>query len=208
MPGENISRHPIALTLRGLVLFTTLISIAPALIGCRTSIQESRAVSINAPSGGVVRSVLVNEGSGVDKDAVIIEIAVPGQNAATQPTKGGDQNQTARTAQNDLAAAEAAANRVAADLRRIEPLVKRGLASQAELDKARGQVQDAQERVRLAKARVETAESNRNQPSSVAPTEEIVSVRAPANGVVQRINVRAGEQVTSGQTLATLNSRS
>ena len=175
---------------------------------CRTSVSEqSRNVVVNAPADGVVRRVLVGEGAAVDKDAAIIEIAV--QREATQARDtNADQARAVRAAQTDLAAAEGEASRTAGDLRRIEPLVKRGLASQAELDKARAQSQDAQERLRLAREKVKGAEASRDQTSSTAANEEIIAVRVPAAGIVQTLSVRAGQMVATGQTVATLISNS
>jgi multidrug efflux pump subunit AcrA (membrane-fusion protein) len=178
----------------------------PLAISCRSTVTEkSGNIILNAPVTGVVRRVLVNEGASVDKDAAIIEIGAAKEQPASQTANtNSDQARAARAAQNDLAAAEAEANRASAELRRIEPLVKRGLASQAELDKARAQAQDSQERLKLAREKVNNPDANRNQAPGVASTEEIVSVRVPAAGTVKAISVHAGQTVTIGQPLATL----
>ena len=186
-------------------------SALPMATACRTSVNEqSRNVVVKAPTDGVVRRVLVGEGAAVDKDAAIIEIAVQRENAqATQaPDTNADQARAVRAAQTDLAAAEGEASRTAGDLRRIEPLVKRGLASQAELDKVRAQSQDAQGRLRLAREKVKGAEANRDQTSSTTANEEIIAVRVPAAGIVQTLSVRAGQMVATGQPVATLISTS
>jgi len=178
---------------------------------CRTSVNEQgRNVVVNAPADGVVRRVLVGEGAAVDKDAAIIEIAVQREHPeATQAhDTNADQARAVRAAQTALAAAESEASRTAGDLRRIEPLVKRGLASQAELDKARAQSQDAQERLRLAREKAKDAEARRDQTSSTPANEEIIAVRVPAAGIVQSLSVRAGQMVASGQPVATLLSNS
>jgi multidrug resistance efflux pump len=187
------------------IVFTYLLAAA-----CRTSVTEqNRDVVVSSPASGVVRRVLVDEGASVEKDAAIIEIAVqPGQARASQTgNTNAEQALAARAAETNLASAEGEANRTAAELRRIEPLVKRGLASKAELDKARAQSLDAQERLRLAREKAHNAEANRNQPPSIAPSEEIVTVRAPAAGAVRTFSIHAGEQVITGQPLATLQSR-
>jgi multidrug resistance efflux pump len=174
---------------------------------CRTSVTEqNKDVVIGSPATGIVRRVLVDEGASVEKSAPIIEIAVqPGQARASQ-TGNSNANQAlaARAAETNLASAQVEANRTSAELRRIEPLVKRGLASKAELDKARAQSLDAQERLRLARESAQSAEANRNQPPSIAPSEEIVTVRTPAAGTVRAFNIRVGDQVVTGQPLATL----
>ena len=200
------ARHLFALRSQLMVLAAIALS-TPLATACRTSVnQPTGNIILNAPVTGVVRRVLVVEGGSVDKDAVIIEIGVqPEQAGASQSgNTNSDQARAVRAAQTSLASAEGEANRTSAELRRIEPLVKRGLASQAELDKARAQSQDAQERLKLARERAKDPDLNRNQPPAIASTEEIVPVRAPAAGTIRAIGVHAGERVTLGQQLAML----
>lgn len=53
---------------------------------CRHSApQQEQSIVINAPATGVVRTVLVEEGEGVDKDAVILQIAVPAEREVSPP---------------------------------------------------------------------------------------------------------------------------
>ena len=200
------ARHLFALRSQLIVLATIALAI-PLATSCRTSVNEPTGnIVLNAPVTGVVRRVLVVEGASVDKNAAIIEIGVqPEQAGASQSSNtNSDQARAVRAAQSDLASAEGEANRTSAGLRRIEPLVKRGLASQAELDKARTESQDAQQRLKLARERAKNPDVNRNQPPAIAATEEIVAVRAPAAGTVRAISIRAGQMVTIGQPLATL----
>jgi multidrug efflux pump subunit AcrA (membrane-fusion protein) len=161
----------------------------------RSSISQQApagGADVSAPTAGVVRRVFVNEGATVDKDAAIIEIGVPAQgDVPAQQDKKAE-----RAAENDKVAAEAEANRTAAELRRIESLVKRGYASQAELDKARAQHQDAQDRLQRMGEKAKASET------APAGAEQIVAVRVPAAGTVTDIAVHAGEQVTIGQRLA------
>jgi len=152
--------------------------------------------------------VVVDPNAAVDKDAAIIEIAVQRAHpAASNPPDASVSRAKEASAQTDLASAEGEANRIAADVRRIEPLVKRGLASQAELDKARSQSLDAQERLRLARVKADNAAADRNR-ASIAANEEILVIRAPSAGTVQAVNVHAGDAVVTGQPLATLVSNS
>jgi len=158
----------------------------------------------------VVRSVLVGDGAAIEKDAAILEIAVASQPAGDQASSQQKDKTVQQTsaasvaARNNVVAAEGEANRTLVELQRIEPLVKRGLASQAELDKARAQSQDAQARLERARERVKSVEQQRSEPSApgTPPNEEIVAVRAPIAGKIHQINVQAGQQVTAGQTLA------
>ena len=202
----DFARRSIALRIQFALLIVIALAI-PLAIACRSTVTQKGGNRIlNAPVTGVVRRVLVNEGASVDKDTAIIEIGAAKEqpNASENANRNSDQARAARAAQTDLAAAEAEANRASAELRRIEPLVKRGFASQAELDKARAQAQDSQERLKLARERANNPDANRNQAPAVAPTEEIVSVRVPAAGTVKAISVHAGQTVTIGQPLATL----
>jgi|GEM_PF-6582893 len=201
----DFARPGIALRIQFALPIVIALAISLA-IACRSTVTEkSGNIILNAPVTGVVRRVLVNEGASVDKDTAIIEIGATKEQPASQSANANsDQARAARAAQNDLSAAEAEANRASTELRRIEPLVKRGLASQAELDKARAQAQDSQERLKLARQKAKNPDANRNQAPAVASTEEIVSVRVPAAGTVKSIGVHAGQTVTIGQPLATL----
>lgn len=205
MRTRNLIAARYLFALRSQLMFLATIALAiPLATACRVSVNE-RTI-LNTPVTGVVRRVLVVEGASVDKGAVIVEIGIrPEQVGASQPSNtNSEQARAERAAQSDLASAEGEANRTSAELRRIEPLVRRGIASQAELDKARAQAQDAQERLKLAREKAKSPEVNRNQPQATASTEEIVPLRAPVAGTVQAISVQAGQTVTIGQQVATL----
>src|SRR5438105_90938 len=139
MPTRNfiVARHSCAV--RSQLMILAAIALATPLAGgCRTSVNEPTGnIILNAPVAGVVRRVLVVEGASVDKDVAIFEIGVRSEQAgASQPNNtNSDQARAVRAAQSNLASAEGEANRTSVELRRIEPLVKRGLASQAELDR-------------------------------------------------------------------------
>jgi HlyD family secretion protein len=183
----------------------------PLATACSTSkTAQTPDVVVNAPADGVVRRILVSEGTPVDKDAAIIEISVRPQqtSAAVSPAVKAQRSKALRAAETDLVAAEGEANRTAADLKRIEPLVKRGLASQAELDKARGANQDAQERVRLAQDKARIAKESLDQPAPADNAEQIVAVRVPSAGTVRSLNVTAGQSVKAGDPVAKVGSQS
>jgi multidrug resistance efflux pump len=197
------------------IVLAVLASVSSVATACRSSQsppQSSQAdVAVNSPATGVVRSILVGDGASVEKDAAIIEIAVASEPSGEQATsqqkdKTVQQMAAASVARNNVVASEADANRALVELQRIEPLVKRGLASQAELDKARAQNQDAQARLERARERAKSAEQAGGEPSGsgrpAKDAEEIVAVRAPIAGKIHQINVQAGQQVTAGQTLA------
>jgi multidrug resistance efflux pump len=201
----NAQRDLVALRLLPMLLITAAF-IVPLASACRQKVAEqSASIVVNAPSNGVIRRVVVNADAVVDKDAALIEIAVqPAHTGQANPANTKASQAAAASAQTDLASAEGEANRIALDVRRIEPLVKRGLASQAELDKARSQSLDAQERLRLAREKANHAEADRNKAASTGASEEIVVVRAPAAGTVQSVSVLAGQVVVIGQPVATL----
>ena len=175
---------------------------------CRHSAPKpEQSIVVNAPATGVVRAVLVEEGEGVDKDAVIIQIAVPTEPEVSPRADNKELEREANAARLALTAAQDVASHTSTDVARIEPLVKRGLASQQELEKARMQAQNAQEQLRIAREKFDIAESKRNQTTPDQSKEEILSVRAPAKGNVE-LNVQAGQRVSAGEAVAKVISRS
>ena len=191
---------------RVLTLLCVTALMIPLASGCHSRVsEESRNVTVNAPVDGIVRRVVVDPDAAVDKDGAIIEIAVqPGRATAPDAAKIHAAEGQVAHAKTDLAAAEGEANRIVGKIPPIERLVKRGLASQAELDKTRSQAMDAQERVRVALEKAKNAETRRDQASATTAGEQIIVVRAPAAGTVQAVNVHAGQAVVTGQPLATL----
>jgi len=215
MQNRYMSRRASGLKLISSSMVLAAFAIVSALaMACRSSQSPQADIAVNAPANGVVRSVLVGDGAAIEKDAAIIEIAISSDQAGEelsneQKDKDAQRARVESAARSDAVAAEADANRTSVELRRIEPLVKRGLASQSELDKERVQNQDAQARLQRARERVNSVEQQRKE-SSVpgGPNEEIVAVRSPTAGKVHQIRVQAGQQVTAGQTLASVSSGS
>lgn len=189
--------------------------------GANDNVAEGIVV-VNAPAAGVVKRVLVGEGVQVQQGAGIVEIAVatPQQQAAqTQPTQDpvARAAQNYGAAQNSIEAARTEVVRAEVEVRRLEPLVAAGQASQGELDGARAVYDRAQQRFQSAQNAAQSAQSGliaaRQQqmngttsaPStSATPAEQTVYARATSAGRVAVINVRVGERVTEGQPLATL----
>jgi len=215
MQNRYMSRRASGLKLISSSMVLAAFAIVSALaMACRSSQSPQADIAVNAPANGVVRSVLVGDGAAIEKDAAIIEIAISSDQAGEQLSneqkdKDAQRARVESAARSDVVAAEADANRTSVEVRRIEPLVKRGLASQSELDRARAQNQDAQARLQRARERVNRVEQQRKE-SSVpgGPNEEIVAVRSPTAGKVHQIRVQAGQQVTAGQTLASVSSGS
>ncbi len=181
--------------------------------GCHSSDNKNAAtnlVVVKATRSGVVERVLVNEGTNVNEGATLIEIAVPVGPSATNQNQAEQQARAAisRT-QRDISDAEAEVNRAAVEVQRVEPLVASGAAPQAQLDAARSQYQQAQERlqrVRESAAQAETrAVAAAGSSAPAPPPAQIVAVSAPASGNVRVISVRAGQRVTAGQAIATVS---
>ena len=206
MKTQTLSNCGVSDRVRSLSFLVTLSLVIFS--ACRHSApQQEQSIVVNAPATGIVRAVLVEEGEGVDKDAIIIQIAVPAEQEASPPGNNKEQEREANAARLALTAAQDVASATSRDVARIEPLVKRGLASQQELDKARMQAQNAQEQLRIVREKLNIAESKRNQTSPDRSKEEILSVRAPAKGNVE-LSVQAGQRVSRGEAVAKVISRS
>lgn len=183
--------------------------------GCRAEEKASKLVVVKAPVTGEVRRVLAGEGATVSEGAILVEISVSSSAQGASENPGEDQalaRAALGAAQRQIAEAEAEVNRAAVETQRIEPLVRSGAAPQSQLDAARGQYQQAQERLdrlresaRSAQNNVVRAEGRRLSPEPAA-AESIVEVRVPESGTIRILRARAGQQITAGQPIATLAS--
>jgi HlyD family secretion protein len=208
---------------RRAVLCAFVISAIAALPACRSrEVSESSSAArgviiVNAPAAGEVRRILVREGMSVNKDAPIVEIAVPQEVQNIPQTEAEDPRaRAARNIQASKAALEAARAEVVrteVEVQRLTPLVASGEATQAELDGARALYDRAQQRFQKAQESARDAQSGlvtaQQQPRSssnttTTATEQIVIARTSAAGTVSVINAQVGEQVSAGQPLATL----
>ncbi|MBD0327119.1 MAG: hypothetical protein ICV68_11845 [Pyrinomonadaceae bacterium] len=174
-------------------------------------------IVINAPATGEVRRVLVREGVSVNKDAPLVEIAVPVEAPNTPPSQTEDpQARAARNIQASKAEVEAARAEVVrteVEVQRLTQLVASGQATQAELDGARALYERAQQRFQKAQESARDAQSGlvtaRSAPQSssnmpATPSEQIVTARATSAGTVTVVSAQVGERVAAGQPLATL----
>jgi multidrug resistance efflux pump len=198
------------------VMFALALLIFSMSAACRSSNKNEAPaglVVIKAPATGEVRRVLVSEGAAVNEGAAIIEVAVKTDAPAVEENKPEDRARVALgAAQREIADAEAEVNRASVEVQRVEPLVSSGAAPQAQLDAARAQYQQAQERLDRVRDRARSAQTSvTSQQESKPPTvheEKIIAVRVPAQGTVRVISARVGQQVTAGQAIATLSSQS
>ncbi|MFL6215411.1 MAG: hypothetical protein ACJ74J_16125 [Blastocatellia bacterium] len=182
--------------------------------GCHSSANKNAAtdlIVVKATRSGTVQRVLVNEGTNVNEGATLIEIAVPVEPSSMNQNQAGEQARAAvsRT-QRDISDAEAEVNRAAVEVQRVEPLVAAGAAPQAQLDAARSQYQQAQERLQRVRDSAAQAEARAvvaagSNASAQPPAQTIVAVSAPASGNVRVISVRAGQRIIAGQAIATVS---
>jgi multidrug resistance efflux pump len=189
-------------------------------LGCQSREESttSGVIIVNAPATGAVRRVLVREGAAVNEGEAIVEIALDNGQAQRPPAAQQTEDPQARaarnvtTAQSEIEAARAEVVRTEVEVQRLTPLVAAGQATQGELDGARAQYDQAQQRFRHAQESAQSAQTglvaSRQQPlnTAVAPTpvEQLVVARASSAGTVAAISARVGDRVSAGQPLATL----
>lgn len=210
-------------TLKIVALYALVLSAFGAGTSCRSSQtsdanQQYGVVVINSPAAGVVRRVLVNEGTQINAGTPIVEIAIQEQTPALTPSPGESaEAQAARRVTASGAEIDAARTEVVkheAEVLRLTPLVAAGEASQAQLDGERALYEQAQQRLQRAQEAEKQAQTGllaARQPGAQASAaqqpasrERIVVATATSAGTVSVINTRVGDRVTSGQPLATL----
>ncbi|MBA3241814.1 MAG: biotin/lipoyl-binding protein [Acidobacteria bacterium] len=204
--------------LRALALTAILVSA----FGCQSKAVKDEAESlgivvVNAPAAGEVRRVLVREGVSVGVGDPVVEIVVRSE-ARSESARTEDPlaraGRNIGAAQGEVEAARAEVVRTEVEVGRLTPLVASGDAPQGQLDGARADYERAQQRFRQAQSAAQSAQSGLvaarqqqqtpNSSSAPAPSEQIVTARATSAGTVSAVSVRAGQNVTAGQPLATL----
>lgn len=202
----------------------TIVSVSACVlltIGCRGTTSDSGtslndSMSVTAPSAGKVERLLVREGVRVNAGAPMIELIGDTIGAPTNTPVNNPEAiavDSVKSADREVEAARSEVVRNEANVQRLTPLVTSGQASQAELDGARAQYDQSQQRLQRAQDAAQTARTDLNQarqpgskptaPESIVNT-KVISVRAPAAGTVTIIGVRVGDQVVAGQTIATI----
>ena len=196
----------------------SLLALLPV-TACRSndkSASPSGLVVVKAPASGQVRRVLASEGSPVNEGAVLVEIAVESNSGAERQDREDDGSRARaalETVRKEIADAEADVNRAAVEAGRIEPLVQSGAAPQSQLDAARAQYQQAQERLDRLRQTARSAQSQivssegRRLATGPAPTEKIVQVLAPVSGTIRVLRARAGQEIIAGQPVATVSTK-
>jgi multidrug efflux pump subunit AcrA (membrane-fusion protein) len=170
-------------------------------------------VVINAPATGKIRRLLVSEGSTVKAGTPILEISVELPSVATQPKEDplAQARNSYRAAEGSIATARADVERAAVEVQRVTSLVASESAPPSQLDAARAQYQQAQQRLDKLQSAAQEAQSGlvyqegrTGQTTATVVPEEIVTARATSDGIIKVLNANVGERVTSGQPLATM----
>lgn len=191
-----------------------LIGTAIGSAACRSSEEASAhagLVVVNATKTGVVRRVLVREESEVTENTVLLEIAVPLNNPILINANRPPIENPARNQNKAIAEAERQLEQAAVETQRVELLVAANSAPQSQLDAARAQYQQAQERLdQLRRAPLppinpNSPQSNNIPAANAPPTETLVAVRAPVAGNVRVISARIGQTVEAGEPVATIS---
>lgn len=170
-------------------------------------------VVVNATKTGTVKRVLVSENMDVTEKTALLEIAVPSNSAS--PIANANRQTADNPALNQskaIADAERQLQQAAVESQRVEPLVASNSAPQSQLDAARAQYQQAQERLdqlrrspQIMQTNPATQPNNGNFGQSAPPSENIIAVRAPVAGNVRVINARAGQPVKAGEPIVTIS---
>jgi len=169
---------------------------------------DQNLVCVTAPISGTIRSVLVTEDASVKWGTAIIEIVPTRTETSPQQTSlnRGRQPQAGRNSvEKDIDTGQAEVNRAADKLHRIEALVRRGQGSQARLDQARANYQDALDRQR---ARIKAAAADDGTPAGSTSPERIIAVLAPVDGRIHMLVAQEGQSVSEGQLLAEIRNNS
>ncbi|PYP86268.1 MAG: hypothetical protein DMF61_14270 [Blastocatellia bacterium AA13] len=156
--------------------------------------SSSEPVVVTAPVAGVIRAVLVDEDAAVNQGAPILEISIPPESGNQKQTNV--QNETG--VKPDLKLAETEAARAQTKVQQVQDLFRRGYASQAELDTARTNYQDAQKRLQQAREASSETRTDQSKPGASPGT---IAVLAPSSGRVHIISAQAGQPVRPGQEL-------
>ena len=145
--------------------------------------QGSRAAQVVARVQGVIQKRVYEEGGMVDAGALLFQLEPDTYKAAVESARGA------------LAQAEAQFDRANREWDRIRPLYAKNAVSQKDRDNALSDFNAAQANVVAAKAALQTAQINL----------DYCSVLSPVRGLTGKEAYTAGNFVTTGQVLTTVN---
>jgi HlyD family secretion protein len=185
----------------GLIAFLAL---TPRLRGSPTltGYVEGEPLYLAAPVSGTVRQMFVRRGQEVRPGEPLFvvdpeQLTAQRDQAAAEVAAAQAQAQDAREGQRPLelavfdaqvAAAEARARDAAADLRRIRPLVQKGIYAPARLDDAQAAYQAAQAEVRAAARRRDAAELGARQGQVEAADQRVRQAQAGLSAAGARLS--------------------
>jgi len=148
-------------------------------IGATGELVAKEEAQIGSEVSGRITEILVDEGEAVEAGQVLLEIDPERRNLELANARAG------------LTEASAAVGEQGREFRRAKTLHERGIASDADLDKAETALALARSRAAAARAQVGVAERAVRD----------ASVRAPFAGLIARREVSRGEFVNVGQPL-------
>lgn len=197
--------------------------------GSGTLVPENQR-HVSAVTAGRVERVLMRAGATVEENTLLVELSNPDVQlealdserqfklAEAELSSIRSSLESAKLSQEAATSSSRTALREAErGLSVAERLAKEGLTSQMDVDRARDQLQEAQERYAAEKRRMEVAtealtaqidlrkaDVERLKAIAHFQRERVASmqVRAGANGVVQELSLEPGQWVQSGQRLA------
>jgi RND family efflux transporter MFP subunit len=146
-------------------------------------IHSKQNVEIRSKVNGFLESISVDEGKYVKAGQILFKIS----------NKGFEQNLL--KSQAALKSAQAFAQTVKLELENVRKLFEKNIVSKAELDKAKIQLESAYAKVEEAQTEVQTAQINLS----------LTTIRAPFDGIINRIPLKIGSLIDEGTLLTTLS---
>ena len=160
-------------------------------------VQAIQSVDLVSRVEGFLEQINFEEGSIVQKDALLIEI----EKDQYQASLAAAQAQVA-AAKSQLAGAQAQLNNANVVLKRQQDLLKRDVVSQAQADDASAQRDVAQANVEQAQAAIQQAEA---QVQTAQINLSYTDIKAPITGRIGATNITQGNLVSaSSGTIATI----
>ena len=150
-------------------------------------VQSETEVNISAEVSGEIVSLPFKEGDEVKKNDLLVKIK---QEAYTPEMQ--EQNAAIQVAESNIAVNEVALKRAQQEFDRLNQLIKKGLATQSELDNAQNDIDQA-----LATLNSNRAQVNQQKTGLSRIKYDIskTTIYSPINGTVTQLNNELGEKV-------------
>ena len=136
-------------------------------------LQSEAVVEIRPKVSGYLSKIAVNEGQWVNKGALLFQI------------DDADYQQKVNSAKAGMQSARAGRDNALLEVKKLTPLVEKGIISEFELETRKGNLEAAEAALAQAEAAYEDARINLGY----------TSITAPTSGVLSRIEVRVGSLV-------------